>query len=964
MLFPNKIKTIAFAVLLPASIPYLHADTNAPEIKIEDVAPLATTPLSQITATAENLEMAMGMVFDTQTKQGQALVEALMPLSMTLGTLKTLPDTASDAEIFQAFDVLKQVAVYLGDIIEKGAEKLEPFHPKLSAVSQANPAELEAADAALQLAVAALDKKIGEAYQDAFANMLMHVRRQLDQLDGVLQTIYKKIAEKSTLINKEDVKNEIRELRSTLTQIRKELAGAQASPEIVLTVLQVNKVVIDYLANAQRHKFREWSMVDLTKAFKRSQSDMQANMLDDVFVQIAQTNMALAELEKESEKIDLTFVNKTARFIGDNIIDPINRHDLITWGIAGGATIGLAVYVAYYFDNTFFTNPDSIFRKLFGFPNHMINKMLSMPSEKLIATLLKVKNIDPHSFNEAQLQEVVDSLTLDDYKQATILLESLVNQAKRNTVQPYIPLAKFDEFISNYRSGTAAIGAALFVGATYAYNKILARHGHEWTKKIYVWFEKLKGGAIAKNAEKYEEILGSSITFDDVIGMEYEKEQVIPHLKYIKDPERWDANELTPPTGILLTGPTRTGKTFFAKAICGELHKQNPEKTLRFFTINAHDIKAEGIDNIMRMAKFFAPCVLFIDEIDLLGLQRDKERVLLADFLQALSGITDKDPKKQVIVIGTTNKPESIDTAMLQSGRLALEIRFKYPSLKERANFIQKRLEKFGIEPDIFDIDVLKLARETEGKSFEDIKLMLDMAFIHIGIKGTVISQDILEWSLDSQLRRIIDIDSKEIAADEQQLLAAHYAGQTLCHLLLDLDEKIAKVTTKQIVVKVKEEAGFESFWNPDHKKQTGLEHGALFTYHEHDCLDIKKHSENELIKKAKTLIAGKIAERMLTGNASILFGNKRTYAFNIVKQIASEGIDMKSLSKSGQNKVSDDAQAMLKQLDKEVEELLASHKAQLQALADAFGKYHTLTIDEINQIINPQLVSVEAAAA
>ena len=100
------------------------------------------------------------------------------------------------------------------------------------------------------------------------------------------------------------------------------------------------------------------------------------------------------------------------------------------------------------------------------------------------------------------------------------------------------------------------------------------------------------------------------------------KNWYIHTLKYIKDPERWDADELTPPTGILLTGPTRTGKTFFAKAICGELHKQNPDKTIKFISIDAHDIKAEGIGMLMMYAKIMAPCVLFIDEIDLLGLQR------------------------------------------------------------------------------------------------------------------------------------------------------------------------------------------------------------------------------------------------------------------------------------------------------------------------------------------------------
>ena len=97
---------------------------------------------------------------------------------------------------------------------------------------------------------------------------------------------------------------------------------------------------------------------------------------------------------------------------------------------------------------------------------------------------------------------------------------------------------------------------------------------------------------------------------------------------------------------------------------------------------------------------------------------------------------------------------------------------------------------------------------------------------------------------MDQQLRKEVDVDSKEISKDEQRLLAAHYAGQVLSHILLDLDEKIAKVTTHQVVVKVKEESVYDPFYNPDHKKQTGLEQGAIFTYHEHDTLDIMTQSQ------------------------------------------------------------------------------------------------------------------------
>jgi ATP-dependent Zn protease len=318
-----------------------------------------------------------------------------------------------------------------------------------------------------------------------------------------------------------------------------------------------------------------------------------------------------------------------------------------------------------------------------------------------------------------------------------------------------------------------------------------------------------------------------------------------------------------------------------------------------------------------------------------------------------MSGIADKDPKKVVFVIGTTNKPEHVDWAMVQSGRLSLEIRVKYPNIQERKLFIEKRLDKFAIDPKAFDIDTDKLARETHGKSFEDLKLMMDRAFIHVGIKGSVISQEILEQAIDSELRKIIDMDSKDISADEQRILAAHYAGQTLAHILLNPDEKITKVTTRQVVVKVQEESMFMQYENAKQQKTTGLEQGEIFTYLEHDTLDIKNQSLSEITKKAKSLLAGRIAERLITNTCSTFFASKKNLAFNMIKSIVADGVDLKSLSKSGQNKISDETQIRLKEFEAEVEQLLSHHKDALVALTNALEKEKTLSISQIMAIID-----------
>lgn len=915
-----------FLFLISLSIAHLKADTNTlvsqenetQELTAEQAKELAHNLATQqakehknpfvdeCRACAEYLDMIIRQLVSININQGMRLAKPLEPVLGYCNTIKQLPVTASAQELYQALSLLNECTTYIVKAIEDSTGKIEEFLPLNMSKDNLNTQDFEEISKKLETNFNALLQKAREVNQDFIGTLLMHVCDQLNQLDRILQTINNNV-DNSSIVNKKDIKKEIMALRNDLRQVQKEVASAGSDPDAIKGAFQYNKAVLTYLADAQAHKYRKWSLIDLATAFKRSRLDDDIS-LGELYIDIMMTNGALAQLEKNAEKIDLSMVNRTARFVSDYIVDPLQRYSLDTYSMMA---VAAGFYGAYYFDDYFFTDQNSLFRRIIKFRNHSLGKTAFGPIENP-----KMPHLDPHN---------------------------------PNFNKPIGLLGSVEGFIYDQYHSITPLGAGLCFLIANQLKSEWKDKKPKIIKKMGVWFDKLKGGAIAKNAEKYDFVI-SSITFDDIIGLEYEKSLIYPHLKYIKDPERWDANGLTPPTGILLTGPTRAGKTFFAKAICGEIHRQNPDKQIRFVSIDVHDIKADGINTWMGVAKMLAPCVLFIDEIDLLGLQRSQDKSLLSDFLQALSGITEKDPKRQVIVVGTTNKPENIDTALIQSGRFALEIRFKYPNLKERKEFILKRLEKFAIDPEVFEIDVDKLARETHEKSFEDIKLMMDTAFIQVGIKGQIISQDILESALDVQLRRVIDIDTKQISETEKRLIAAHYAGQTLAHILLNMEEKIAKATIRQAVVKVKEESVWNQYDNKDHQKQIGLDHGAVFTYFEHDSYDIKNEAEN--IKKAKTFLGARIAERILTNNCSIHFGWKKNAAYNLIKAIVADGIDIKATSESRQNAICDETDARLREYEKEIEVLLREHKDALAAIAQELYAKQTLTIDQINHII------------
>ena len=897
-----------FFLLLLVSITQLYPDTNNTPSNLNSTfsldnseKPLSNNPVvSQCHQQADNVLLALNLLFNIKGSQLGILKNSIPTIISLCNNAQQISENAPPLEIYKTLVDLTTAITFIKKIMEEDLSTMGEFNPETLAPENVTEQEMEQVIEKINTNFNTLLTKLDEAYQDFLGTLLMHINNQLTKLDTILQTINTNL-NNSNIVNKIDIKNDIKNLRSVLQQIKKEVISAGPNPSAILSIFQVNKTVINYLKEAQKYKFRKWAVIDLAGEMVRKK-DLSQQSLEEIQWEMLGTNQELETLEKEAEKIDLNIVNKSARFMGDYIIDPIQKYGLDTWAVClllGGT------YATYYFDDNFFTQPDSYFRKFFGFRNH--NPKGEAP-------------IDHHG-------NVVDLNT------------------RKN--KPMKWLGKIETFIFDQMHNITPIGLVLSVMVKSRFEEQLKDLKPLLTRKMIIWFNKLKGGSYAKTAEKYD-IIYPTTTFDDIIGLEFEKSQVYPHLKYIKDPERWDANELTPVAGILLTGRTRSGKTFFAKAICGELHKQNPEKSIRFISIDAHDIKEQGIVTWLKLAKLVAPCVIFIDEIDLLGLQRNQDKTLLADFLQAMSGISDKDPKKQVIVIGTTNKPENIDTAMLQSGRFALEIRFKYPNMQERKEFIQKRLDKFAIDPEAFGIDIDKLARETDDKSFEDIKLMLDTALIHVGIKGQILSQDILEWSIDTQLRKIIEIDQKKISDEEKKLLAAHYAGQALSHILLNMNEKIAKITIRQVVVKVKEESVYEQYYNQT--KQTGLDQGGFFTYFDYDTHDIK--STIELEKKAKTLLGARIAERIITTTCSTMFGWKKNSAFNMIKTIIADGIDLKSLSKKGQHTISDQTQAKLKEYEHEIETLLLQHKQELIALTNELQTKQTLSIKQIKEII------------
>ena len=477
-------------------------------------------------------------------------------------------------------------------------------------------------------------------------------------------------------------------------------------------------------------------------------------------------------------------------------------------------------------------------------------------------------------------------------------------------------------------------------------------------KKINSTTNFLRGGAFKKKEDEEETKFEPKVNFDDLVGLEQAKETLSLVLKYIEDPERFDRAKLTPEKGYLLTGPTRTGKSFTAEALAGEIKKiiknknRNPTE-FGFYVIKASYIIKHGIAKLLDMAKKEAPCVLFIDEIDLLGLQRaGGNKELLGEFLLSMSGCLDSDPNKQVIILAATNKPENLDEALKQRGRFGKEIRFEYPGFTDRKTFLFKKLDALSINLKALDLD--KLAKETEGSSFEDLNAMVKKAFQKAKIKGEALNQACLEESLNTEIRNIMYQSNKELPEHEKQLLAIHQAGHALATMLLESHQKIALVTILPILSKLKEEMVWDGYYKDEEEKQQPIEYGKIFTYHDHDTLNA--HDEEEKIKLCKISLAGHVAEKLLLRSCGYSYHlEDKQRALQIAKSIVMKGIKIDKLPEKMQNKLFEDAFALLDTYETQITKLLEDHKDQLHLLATTLREKEILSADELYGLLYPE---------
>lgn len=733
-----------------------------------------------------------------------------------------------------------------------------------------------------------------DLHQENLENLLKIILKQLQTIDISLEELALIVNSNASKSHKKDVLSIIREVRDIISQVKDD-AFTNVN-EINLTLLSnFTHYVITYVRAMINGGLSKLEPFDWESGIKRAlSSDLSPERIQR---QLIINDQELKQLTYEAKNVGLRWYNKAYRALDSTVIQPFQKYHIGRYLLLGGLATGAGALLAWQWAGKF------------------TDKFGDVPSYDKLGNLKENLNLG---------------------------LLGRTNHFIIEHTRGYLPI--------NSWFYTACMGAAL--------PELIALKNYGY-KKGSNFINFLKGGGYA-NKKLEDAGLARVIpkaTLKDLIGLDYVKEVFSHIVKYLEDPERFDRSKLTPEKGFLLTGPARTGKTFSAEALAGEIREMykrsgRDPNDFNFYPINAPLIKYKGARYIFEAAKEKAPCILFIDEIDLLSLQRasgDKE--LLSEFLTCMSGcLEENDPKKPVIVIGATNQPETMDGALRQPGRFGTEIRYEYPSFKYRKEYLLQKLAPLAVNIESFDID--QVARDTEGCSYEELNAMIRNAFIMAKKAGEPLSPEHLQSGLDSAIRHIVE-SGKELPAHEKELLAIHQAGHVVMAMLSGSKEEVSKVTIKPYQPKLYEETPWDILGVDEKLKQPKITYGRIFTYSNHDTAHFD--SRDEKITCCKIQLAGHAAEKILLGSCGYSYHPEDSQrAFNFAKSIAFEGIAVHLLTEDLKSRYQKKALALREQWEAEVVELLTQHKDKLERVAQALKERESLSRQEILELMFP----------
>ena len=459
------------------------------------------------------------------------------------------------------------------------------------------------------------------------------------------------------------------------------------------------------------------------------------------------------------------------------------------------------------------------------------------------------------------------------------------------------------------------------------------------------------GGMGKSNAKVYVKS-SNGIKFTDVAGEDEAKENLTEIVEYLHDPDKYKEIGASMPKGILLVGPPGTGKTMLAKAVAGEAN-------VPFFSMSGSEfvemfvgMGASKVRDLFRQAKEKAPCIVFIDEIDAIGKKRDgqvggndEREQTLNQLLTEMDGF---EGNNGVIILAATNRPESLDPALLRPGRFDRRVPVELPDLKGREEILKVHARKIKVAD---NVDFNKIARMASGASGAELANIVNEAALRAVRDGRKFAT---QADLEESIEVVIAGYQKKNAIltdKEKRIVAYHEIGHALVAAKQTNSAPVQKIT---IVPRTSGALGYT---------MQVEEEGNHYLM-----------SKEEMENKIATLTGGRAAEEIAFGSVTTGASNDIEQATKLARGMItrygmSKDFDMVAMETVTNQYLGGDASLTCSMetqtaIDKEVVELvkkqhekagqiLLENRAKLDELSQYLYEKETITGEEFMKILN-----------
>lgn len=428
------------------------------------------------------------------------------------------------------------------------------------------------------------------------------------------------------------------------------------------------------------------------------------------------------------------------------------------------------------------------------------------------------------------------------------------------------------------------------------------------------------------------------VTFEDVKGNEDAKEELSDLVDYLRNPEKYEEMGLKIPKGVLLAGPPGTGKTLLARALAGEAEVPFINVNGSSFVQMFAGLGAQRVRRLFARARELSPCIIFIDEVDALGVRRDSPQNHTRQTLNQLLGEMDGFQNSTgVIVVGATNLAHTLDAALTRPGRFDRTVQITLPDKKIRLEMLQHYLKDKGTG----DVKLDTLASATTGFTGADLFQLVNRAGIEAVKKGKkkISHADLIE-SQETIIMGRANKD-KRMSKLTKEMVAYHEAGHALVSLYTDGANPIYKATV--------------------------LPRGGALGFVAHTPKDEFLKSKHAMLADIDVCMGGRAAEELMFGIDKVTQGASNDFqqatrtATNMVARygmsneigkVYHSAEDLEKLSPGELEKINGEVKKLLDESYSRAMKVLTDNTKQHKQLAEALLKEETLTVAQIKECI------------